>query len=138
MSGPPSLGGESSPCLPALRLIDRFFFTVLPPLALSTVVSFQPQKGFYRTPANSRQQGRLISLPFFRKIADYLVTRPPVHKFDPFAYAIFRFAMLIFPLTTAAPANLVDALGMSGDAQGRALGAGLLAALIGSERLGTA
>jgi L-amino acid N-acyltransferase YncA len=46
--------------------------------------------------------------------------------------------MLIFPLTTAAPAHVVDALELSGDAQGRALGAGLLAALIGSERLGAA
>ena len=61
--------------------------------------------------------------------------RPPVHKFDPLAYAIFRFAILLFPLTTAAPSSIVDALEMSGDAQGRALGAGLLAALIGSERV---
>lgn len=36
----------------------RFFFTVLPPLALSTIVSFQPQKGFYRTPTTTRSQGK--------------------------------------------------------------------------------
>jgi hypothetical protein len=71
-----------------------------------------------------------------RQLSLISVSRPPVHKFDPFAYALFRFAILLFPLTTAAPAHWADALATSGDGQGRALGAGLLAALIGSERLG--
>lgn len=106
-----------------MTLTYRFFFTVLPPLALSTIVSFQPQKGFFANSSASTKSKQQVA-------------RPPVHKADPFAYALFRLAILLFPLTTAAPAHWVDALGASGDAQGRALGAGLLAALIGSERLG--
>jgi len=94
-----------------------FFATVLPPLALSTVVSFGPQKGAHRGTGRH-------------------ATHSQHPKPDPLAFTIFRFFALLFPLTTAAPSSVVDALEMSGNIQGRALGAGLLAALMLADRLG--
>lgn len=38
-------------------LIARFFSTVLPPLVLSSLVSFIPQKGIHRAGASTRYQG---------------------------------------------------------------------------------
>lgn len=55
--------------------------------------------------------------------------------FDPLTFAIFRLAILILPLTSAAPYDLTDALALSGNAQLRALGAGLLAVLLLVDRL---
>ena len=54
---------------------------------------------------------------------------------DPLSFAIFRFALLLFPLTSAAPSAMVESLALTGNLQGRALGGGLLAALILADRL---
>ncbi|EIW68709.1 hypothetical protein TREMEDRAFT_44531 [Tremella mesenterica DSM 1558] len=97
-----------------------FFSTVLPPLTLSTVVSFVPQKGVSKTGHNTR----------------HAAAHPPSPTVDPLSFSIFRLALLVFPLTTAAPSAMVDALEMSGNLQGRALGAGLLAGLMLADRLG--
>ncbi|WWD00291.1 hypothetical protein V866_007201 [Kwoniella sp. B9012] len=97
-----------------------FFSTVLPPLALSTVVSFVPQKGTARhTGAHTRYQS----------------SHPPTPTSDPLAFALIRLALLILPLTSAAPTAFVDALEISGNLQGRALAAGLTAALLLAEKL---
>ncbi|RSH88023.1 uncharacterized protein EHS24_000547 [Apiotrichum porosum] len=99
-----------------------FFSTVLPPLVLSSLVSFIPQKGIHRAGASTR----------------YQAAHPPTPTFDPLTFVFFRLAILLLPLTNAAPAAFVDALEMSGNSQARALGAGLLAALIIAQRLGGA
>ncbi|WWC67669.1 uncharacterized protein I206_101580 [Kwoniella pini CBS 10737] len=97
-----------------------FFSTVLPPYALSTVVSFGPQKGTARhTGAHTRYQS----------------SHPPAPTPDPLAFTLIRLALLILPLTSAAPSAFVDALEISGNLQGRALAAGLTAALILAEKL---
>lgn len=67
-----------------------------------------------------------------------LAAHPPTPTFDPLTFVFFRLAILLLPLTNAAPAAFVDALEMSGNSQARALGAGLLAALIIAQRLGGA
>ncbi|WRT65035.1 uncharacterized protein IL334_001977 [Kwoniella shivajii] len=97
-----------------------FFSTVLPPYALSTVVSFVPQKGTARhSGAHTR----------------YQATHPPTPTPDPLAFSLIRLALLILPLTSAAPSAFVDALEISGDLQGRALAAALTAALVVAEKL---
>ncbi|WVW78753.1 hypothetical protein I302_100714 [Kwoniella bestiolae CBS 10118] len=97
-----------------------FFSTVLPPYALSTVVSFVPQKGTARhTGAQTRYQS----------------SHPPTPTSDPLAFTLIRLALLILPLTSAAPSAFVDALEISGNLQGRALAAGLTAALVLAEKL---
>ncbi|ORY26899.1 hypothetical protein BCR39DRAFT_540018 [Naematelia encephala] len=94
--------------------------TVLPPLALSTVVSFVPQHGQSGTGHKTR----------------YSATHPPVPTIDALTFALFRLAALIFPLTSAAPSAMIDALELSGDLQGRVLGAGLVVGLVIAQRLG--
>ncbi|KAK1926409.1 hypothetical protein DB88DRAFT_481707 [Papiliotrema laurentii] len=93
--------------------------TVLPPFALSTLVSFVPQKGVARTGHNTR----------------YSASHPPTPTADPLTFALIRLAIFLYPLTTAAPSSFGDALEISGNTQGRALGAGLLAALLLVSRL---
>ncbi|GFZ49155.1 hypothetical protein JCM24511_06905, partial [Saitozyma sp. JCM 24511] len=97
-----------------------FSATVLPALAASTIVSFVPQKGIHRHAGAATR---------------YQATHPPTPTVDPLSFALFRLALLIFPLTTAAPSSVVDALEMSGNPEGRALGAGLVAALVLADRL---
>nr|XP_031861908.1 uncharacterized protein CI109_002738 [Kwoniella shandongensis]KAA5528980.1 hypothetical protein CI109_002738 [Kwoniella shandongensis] len=97
-----------------------FFTTVLPPLALSTVVSFAPQKGIHRHGGPNTR---------------YQASHPPIPTPDYLSFTFIRLALLLLPLTSAAPSSFVDALEMSGDLQGRALGAGLLAALVVAEKL---
>ncbi|WWC87213.1 uncharacterized protein L201_002100 [Kwoniella dendrophila CBS 6074] len=97
-----------------------FFSTVLPPYALSTIVSFVPQKGSIR---HGGAQTR------------YQSSHPPKPTSDPLAFALIRLALLILPLTSAAPSAFVDALEISGNLQGRALAAGLTAALVLAEKL---
>ncbi|OXB37269.1 hypothetical protein J007_02968 [Cryptococcus neoformans] len=96
------------------------FSTVLPPLALSTVVSFVPQKGVHRHNAPRTR---------------YQETHLPQPTPDPLVFALSRLAILVLPLTSAAPTSLVDALEMSGNLQGRALGAALFAGLILAAKL---
>ncbi|ORX34370.1 hypothetical protein BD324DRAFT_653148 [Kockovaella imperatae] len=95
-----------------------FSTTVLPALAGSTVITFGKTHK-----ARSSHAGRGTT-------SQSGLPRP-----DPFTFALFRFALLLYPLTSAAPSSLVDALEMSGNLQGRALGAGLLAMLLLAERL---
>ncbi|WVQ76805.1 hypothetical protein IAR50_006479 [Cryptococcus sp. DSM 104548] len=96
------------------------FSTVLPSLVLSTVVSFVPQKGVHRHGgAHTR----------------YSEAHQPKATPDSLVFVLSRLAILLLPLTNAAPVALVDALEMSGNLQGRALGAGFLAALILAHRL---
>ncbi|WOO79437.1 uncharacterized protein LOC62_02G002958 [Vanrija pseudolonga] len=111
--------GRDSDFWPALAW--WFFATILPPLALSTVVSFVPQKGVHRGGATTR----------------YQAANPPSPTIDALTFALFRLAILLVPLTSAAPTTLVDALEQSGNSQARALGAGLVAALLLAERLAT-
>ena len=117
----PSCGGTST-LPPAVdhQLRSRFFSTVLPPLAASTLVSFVPQKGPARPHATR-----------------HTPAHPATPTVDPLAFSIFRLALLVFPLTTAAPSAMVDALEMSGNLQGRVLGAALLAGLMLADRLGS-
>ncbi|WVF70078.1 hypothetical protein IAT40_004865 [Kwoniella sp. CBS 6097] len=97
-----------------------FFSTVIPPYALSTIVPFVPQKGVARhAGAHTRYQS----------------SHPPTPTADPLSFTLIRLALLILPLTSAAPSSLVDALEISGNLQARALGAGLTAALVLSERI---
>ncbi|WVQ97807.1 hypothetical protein IAU59_004922 [Kwoniella sp. CBS 9459] len=97
-----------------------FFSTVIPPYALSTIVSFVPQKGVARhAGAHTR----------------YQTSHPPTPTADPLSFTLIRLALLILPLTSAAPSSMVDALEISGNLQGRALGAGLTAALVLAERI---
>ncbi|KAI9635492.1 uncharacterized protein MKK02DRAFT_32901 [Dioszegia hungarica] len=58
------------------------------------------------------------------------------HKqtFDPLVFALLRFFLLLWPLTTAAPTAMVDALEMTGNLQGRALAAGLMAGLVAGQQ----
>ncbi|KAK8846755.1 hypothetical protein IAR55_005843 [Kwoniella newhampshirensis] len=97
-----------------------FFTTVLPPLALSTVVSFGPQKGIHRHGGPNTR---------------YQASHPPIPTPDLLTFTFIRLALLLLPLTSAAPSSFVDALEISGNLQGRALGAGLLAALVVAEKL---
>ncbi|WVQ84043.1 hypothetical protein IAT38_006188 [Cryptococcus sp. DSM 104549] len=97
-----------------------FVTTVLPPYLLSNVVSFVPQKGVHRhTGAHTRYQD----------------SHPPSPTFDTLVYTFVRLAILVLPLTSAAPTAFVDALEKSGNLQARALGAGLLAALVLASKL---
>jgi hypothetical protein len=94
--------------------------TVLPPLALSTLVSFVPQKGVnHRRGVTTRYQS----------------ANPPTPTVDALTFAIFRLAILLAALCDATPFTLTHALSMSGDATLRALGAGLLVALVVAQRL---
>ena len=77
----------------------------------------------------------LVSFTLMSRLCIKLTVAAVHARPDPFTFALFRFALLLFPLTSAAPSSLVDALEMSGDLQGRALGAGLLAMLLLAERL---
>ncbi|ODN75376.1 hypothetical protein, variant 1 [Cryptococcus amylolentus CBS 6039] len=97
--------------------------TILPPFILSTVVSFVPQKGIHR---HGSPHTRYSDAHQPRATPDYLV------------FVLSRLAILLLPLTNAAPTALVDALEMSGNLQGRALGAGFLSALILAHRIRSA
>ncbi|TYJ52701.1 hypothetical protein B9479_006707 [Cryptococcus floricola] len=97
--------------------------TILPSFILSTVVSFVPQKGIHR---HGSPHTRYSDAHQPRATPDYLV------------FVLSRLAILLLPLTNAAPTALVDALEMSGNLQGRALGAGFLAALILAHRIRSA
>ena len=62
-------------------------------------------------------------------------SRPVKPTPDPLTFALIRLAILLYPLTSAAPSSLVDSLKLSGDLHARALGAGTLAALLLAGRL---
>ncbi|BEI87232.1 hypothetical protein CcaverHIS002_0705780 [Cutaneotrichosporon cavernicola] len=94
--------------------------TVLPPLFLSTIVSFVPQKG-----VNPRRG----------VTTRYQSANPPTPTVDALTFAIFRFAILLAVLYDAAPFNLTYALNLSGDATLRVLNAGVLFALVLAQRL---
>ncbi|KAL7418538.1 hypothetical protein Q5752_006996 [Cryptotrichosporon argae] len=100
-------------------LITWFFATVLPPFALSNIVSFVPQKNARRPHPTRAHPASTSAAP----------------TFDPLTFAFFRLAALVLPLTSAAPSALADTLKLSGDAQGRVLFGALTAALILAERL---
>lgn len=121
--GVPLLGGFSrlfSPrllCLPSCHSSPRREFTGTTRLALVTRVSaFLPRA----------HRLNLIIL------AEAHLPQPTP---DPLVFALCRLAILVLPLTSAAPTSLVDALEMSGNLQGRALGAALFAGLILAAKL---
>ncbi|WVR04418.1 hypothetical protein IAU60_001420 [Kwoniella sp. DSM 27419] len=97
-----------------------FFATVLPPYALSTIVSFG-----HKTSSGHRSGAQTRSM----------TANAPGPKADPLAFALIRLALLLVPLTSAAPSSMVDALEISGNAQARALGAGLTAALVFADKV---
>lgn len=103
--------------------------TIVPPLILSTVVSFVPQKGGSRSSRSKRGYNREIQLT-----PDSGLPTPTI---DDLTYALFRFAILLIPLTDVAP-KFTDALNVSGNPAARALGAGLLAALVFAYRVTSA
>lgn len=107
-----------------------FCATVLPALAASSVVNYLPHKGVQHR-YNTRFAGEVS---FSWHCLTELIPRPlEAHKdkiFDPLTFAVFRLAILLLPLTSAAPYDLTDALALSGNAQVRVIGAGLLAVLL--------
>jgi hypothetical protein len=68
-------------------------------------------------------------------LADKAASHPPTPTADPLTFALIRLAILLYPLTDAAPSSFVDSLSLSGNLQVRALGAGLLAALLFVSRI---
>lgn len=74
----------------------------------------------------------MVSPPWTRELIPGSVRKPTV---DTLTFAIFRLAILLIPLTNAAPSWFTDALDISGSSQLRALGGGLLAALVVAQRL---
>ncbi|GMK59810.1 hypothetical protein CspeluHIS016_0900270 [Cutaneotrichosporon spelunceum] len=94
--------------------------TVAPPLMLSTLVSFVPQKGV------SPRRGVTTR---------YQTANSPKPTVDALTFAMFRFAILLSVLYDAAPFKLTSALSLYGNATLRALGAGLLVALMFAQRI---
>ncbi|KAK4689777.1 hypothetical protein P7C73_g325, partial [Tremellales sp. Uapishka_1] len=95
-----------------------FSTTVLPALAMSTVISFVPHKAVHRQGMSTR----------------HTPSQPTIPSPDPLSFSLFRLALLIFPLTSAAPSAFVDALEKSGNLQGRVLAAGLVVGLLIAEK----
>ena len=115
-----------------------FTSTVLPPLALSTVINSHVKPKVHSH--NTRSQCELYTLLVVSPLAPtchVLITAHADAKAtpDPLVFTLIRLAIALYPLTDAAPRVVTEALEQSGNLQIRALGAGLLAALLLATRL---
>lgn len=121
----------------------RLVATVLPPYLLSHLISFLPQPS-----ARSRHQQNgkpLLSsvctcLSHASEILDCFQhagsSVPPLPHWDPLVFCLTRLALVLLPLTSAAPDMWRYQLEAIGNLSGRALAVALTTALVLADRLG--
>jgi len=91
--------------------------TLLPPYLLSHLITFLPQKRYAHRP--TRHSSEPVPLPIM----------------DPLVFTLVRLAILLLPLTSAAPDLWRFSLEKMGSVSGRALAAGITAGLVLADRL---